>query len=100
VGRDEPELEASIIRARVVEHSDAAEELADIAHENAARLTGEPFGAIDADTYLRRRRAEVLRARHHIGEPTDAILQAAVNVSHHERVEARAVADAHPLRLI
>ena len=53
------ELELAVVRTRAVECLDAAEEFADVADEDAARLAVESRGAVDADLRLERLRLDV-----------------------------------------
>ena len=97
VGVDDAELEPAVVRARVLEHLDTAEEAADVAEEDAARSSGVPRRPVDLDLRLERLRPEVLRAAPDIGDPSEPILELAVGLLDHRRVEAGAGHDGEPL---
>src|SRR6185503_10357590 len=90
VGRDDTELEPTVVGTGVLECRDASEELADVADQHTARLAVEPLLVVDAYPQTCTRRAEVLCAGEHVREPAGTILEAAVGVTDHQRVEARA----------
>ena len=88
VGVDDAELEPAVVRASVVEHLDTAEEASDVAEEDAARSAGVPGRAVDLDLRLERLGAEVLRAGPDVGHASEPILERAVGLLDHRRVEA------------
>ena len=47
-GRHDTDLQLPVVRARILEHLDAAEELADVAEQDAARLALVPGDAVDS----------------------------------------------------
>ena len=98
VGVDDADLEPAVVGARVLEDLDAAEEAPDVADEDAARGAGVPRSAVDRDLRLERLGAQVLRAGPDVGDPAEPVLEAAVGLLDHRRVEARAGHDARSAR--
>jgi aldehyde dehydrogenase (NAD+) len=91
------DLEASVVRARVSKDIDAAEEPSDVADEDAARLVVVPTRAVNRDLCLERLCAQVLGPGPDVGDPAEAILEPAVGVADHRRVEAGTGHDSEPL---
>ena len=78
--------------------STPAEELADVAEQDAARLALVPADAVHFDLGAKGLRAQVLRPRPHVGHATEALLETAVcRISNHRGVEARAGHDREAL---
>ena len=89
VGGADAELEAPVVGLGVGEHLDAAEQLSDVADEDAGRAALERLGAVDVDRRLERLLAQVARAADDGGGAADAVLEV-VGVADHLRVEADA----------
>ena len=81
VGRDDAELELAVVGTRVLERLDPAEELADVAEQDAARLALVPADAVDLDLGAKRLRAQVLRPRPHVRDAAESLLETAVPAS-------------------
>ena len=82
---------------RVLEHLDAAEEPTDVADEDAACVAVVPGDAVDLDLRLERLRAQVLRAGPDVGGAAEPVLERAVGLLDHRRVESGAGHDGEVL---
>ena len=87
------ELEQPVLGRRAVEGLHPAEERADVADEQAARVALVPEVAVHLDARLEGLDPEVLGGRPDVREAPVAILRAAVGVADHARVETRACHD-------
>ena len=90
VRSNHPELEQAVVGARVVEDLDTAEDLADVAGEDAAAVAVEPTSAVDVDRGPEGLQPEVLRARPEVRGPAVPLLEVTIGVVDHQRVEAGA----------
>ena len=98
LGCHDTHLELPVVGTRIFEHLDPAEELADVAEQDAARLALVPADAVHLDLGAKRLRTQVLRPRPHVGNATEALLETAVcRISNHRGVEARAGHDREAL---
>src|SRR5216110_2743518 len=78
VGVHDSDLEASVVRTSILEDFDPAEEAADVADEDAARVSRVPRSAVDCDLGLERLRAQALRPCPDVCDSAESILEAAV----------------------
>ncbi len=91
------ELEHAVVGLRVVEEVDTAEDPADVADEHARRDVVEPGRAVNLDLRPDRRGAELLRAGPEVRDAADGVLQPAVRLLQHLRVEPGACHDGEVL---
>jgi hypothetical protein len=89
-GRHHPQLEAPVVRLRLRERLDSAEDLADVRGQHARHLAREEGLAVDLHGRLRPARREIFDPGDDIGGAAQPVLRAAVGVGDHPRVEARA----------
>ena len=78
----------AVVRSRVLERLNPAEELADVAEKNAARLPLVPTDAVDLDLGLETASTAGSPTGPHVGDAPETILQPAVGVSDHRCVES------------
>ena len=83
------ELELPVLGGRALERLDPAEERADVADEQAARVVLVPEVAVHLDARLERLDAEVLGCGPDVCEASEAVLRPAVGVADHAGVETR-----------
>ena len=84
------ELEQAVLRRGAVERLHPAEERADVADEQAARVALVPEVAVHLDARLERLDTQILGCRPDVREAPVAVLRAAVGVADHAGVETRA----------
>ncbi len=91
------DLELPVVRSSILERLDPAEERAEVAHEEAARVAFVPEVSVHLDTGLERLHAEILGRRPDVGESSELVLRARVGVSDHAGIEARSRHDGETL---
>ena len=97
LGRHHPQLEAPVIRSRLRESLDSAEDLADIRGQHARDLAFEEAFAVHLDGRPHPARTEIPYPGDDVGGAAQPVLRAPVGVGDHPRVEARARHDREAL---
>src|SRR6185503_11956696 len=97
LGIRDAELEQAVVRTRVVEDLDSAEQRADVPDEDAARLALVPELAVHLDASLEGVAAQMLRSCPDVRDAAEAVLEPAVGILDHLRVESRSRHDRESL---
>ena len=84
------DIELLVVRLRVGEDLDAAEQVADVTDQDAAGSTPVPRRSVDRDLRREGLRPQTLRSRPDVGGASEAVLEAPVGLLDHHRVEPRA----------
>ena len=84
-----PISSTAVVGHRVGEHGQAAEDLTDVADEDAARLVLEPGLPVDLDRHLHGIQLRALRAGPHVGDAPNLVLQSGIGVPDHHGVQPR-----------